>query len=216
MQSDIKNVTLGFKCDADWNSMPAANGGRHCNSCQKTVYDFTNAKANEFLQILSENNNNVCGRFKAEQVDAICIPAWQRWTSAALVLLGINLFHGKTYAQVKIKKADQHALNLPDDIYTGKIVAPLAEFPGGHKALLKFISGNIRYSKDVVHGKLVVSFIVKQDGSVGDITIIRHLSPVNDREIIRVLKSSPKWKPAKQDGKPVDSRYTLPVTFSKA
>lgn len=68
MQQDITNVKLNFSCSENWDAMTQADGGKHCDKCQKKVYDFTNSKADEFRKVLAENSYKVCGRFKIEQV----------------------------------------------------------------------------------------------------------------------------------------------------
>lgn len=42
---------------------------------------------------------------------------------------------------------------------------------------------------------------------------MKSISPTFDEEAIRVVKSMPKWNPAKQNGKAVKTKYTVPVTF---
>ena len=55
--------------------------------------------------------------------------------------------------------------------------------------------------------------MVKSDGTIGDIKVMRSISPELDEEAIRVIKAMPAWTPGKQDGKAVNVRYTLPVAF---
>lgn len=47
-------------------------------------------------------------------------------------------------------------------------------------------------------GRVNVVFIVNEDGSLSDVKVIRSISPELDKEAIRVVKSMPKWNPAKQ------------------
>ena len=62
-------------------------------------------------------------------------------------------------------------------------------------------------------GRVNVVFIVNEDGSLSDIKVIRSISPELDKEAIRVVKSMPKWNPAKQNGKVVKMKYVVPVNF---
>lgn len=225
MDTEIKKIRLKFNCDVDWNSMLTSDGGRHCNSCNKKVYDFTNAKQYEFLQILAENGNNVCGRFKLDQMDSqpIRVPTWKKWVSAALVLIGLNVLNNKVIAQGKplppkhkqIKFLPPAVLGDVEVTEMNGIVSPppMAAFPGGQKALTDFISKHIKYSKNGKEGRVIVQFDVKTDGSLNNFKILKSVGAVNNTEVIRVLKLSPKWKPSKLNGKPVVCRYTLPVNF---
>jgi len=65
----------------------------------------------------------------------------------------------------------------------------------------------------MVTGKVFLTFIVRKDGTLADIKILRGLTTLNNNEAVRVLKLSPRWKPGEQWGKPADQQYTLPVIF---
>ena len=93
-----------------------------------------------------------------------------------------------------------------------------AEFPGGINALRVYIANNLQYPDDAreeeIEGKVFASFVVAKDGVVTNIQIDRKLGHGCDEEVIRVLKRMPKWTPAKLDGKPVNYRFRIPVTFA--
>jgi hypothetical protein len=55
--------------------------------------------------------------------------------------------------------------------------------------------------------------VVSEDGSVTDVNVVRGVSPGLDREAVRVVKMLPKFKPGRQQGKPVKVYYNLPVVF---
>ena len=90
-----------------------------------------------------------------------------------------------------------------------------ASFPGGIAACMKYIADNFRYPNIQgdcsIQGKIVVSFIVNEDGNLNDIKVKKSVYSDLDKEAVRVVKSMPKWIPAKQNGKAVKSKYTLPV-----
>ena len=99
-----------------------------------------------------------------------------------------------------------------------KIVEQQAEFPGGMKALMKYLAENIKYpviaQENGIQGRVICQFTVNKDGTIVDIEVVRSGGdPSLDKEAIRVIKSMPKWAPGKQRGRPVRSRFTLPVTF---
>ncbi len=198
--------------------MEYVDGVKHCDHCQKKVYDFTDAKPNEFLKILAENNNNVCGRFKQEQIATshIVLPAWKKWVSAALVLIGINVFNNETQAQgLKIKTVSQDSTKKDLTDVTGFFLQVEPHPHGGLKAFQEFLSNNLRYTAKMKSGKVFATFTVNKDGSVTDIRIVKGLSKLNDDEVVRVLKLSPKWVPGIESGKPVATAFTIPVNFEK-
>lgn len=103
----------------------------------------------------------------------------------------------------------------PNQVYT--VVEKKPQFPGGEAELLRYIGENLRYPEvaknEKNQGRVVVQFVVKSDGSVGDVKIIRKVSDALDAEAARVIKSLPTFTPGEMGGKPVSVWYTLPVTF---
>jgi TonB family protein len=97
------------------------------------------------------------------------------------------------------------------------VVEEQPEFPGGTTEMYKFLGQNIRYpvqaSKANVSGSVFLSFVISETGKVSDITVLKGIGYGCDAEAIRVIKLFPTWKPAKQDGVPVNVRYTLPINF---
>ena len=95
----------------------------------------------------------------------------------------------------------------------------MPEFPGGEAALMKFINENLRYPataiENGIQGRVVVQFVVKKDGSVGDVKVLRGVDPALDQEAIRVCKTLPKFIPGKRrdNGEPINAWVTLPITF---
>jgi periplasmic protein TonB len=89
----------------------------------------------------------------------------------------------------------------------------MPEFPGGSKALLEYVKKNLRYPEEDNKGVVYVSFIVSKTGKISNIRIVRGVSRACDMEAIRLIKEMPRWIPAKQNGQPVDVRYTIPVRF---
>ncbi|HLP55144.1 MAG TPA: energy transducer TonB [Fluviicola sp.] len=94
-----------------------------------------------------------------------------------------------------------------------------AEFPGGHAALRKFLAENIQYPKRLSEmsymAKVYVRFVVTAEGKIVAPEILRGAvdCPECDEEVLRVVKLMPDWIPAKIQGKPVNSYFTLPVKF---
>lgn len=93
-----------------------------------------------------------------------------------------------------------------------------ASFPGGEKALASYISKNLKYPQPSINngieGVVNVKFIVKTDGSLDKISIVRLVDPDLEAEAIRLVKGMPTWNPATVSGTPVDSKSNLQITFS--
>jgi periplasmic protein TonB len=96
-------------------------------------------------------------------------------------------------------------------------VVKAPEFPGGNKALVKWLSAHLNYppmaQKMGIEGQVVVEFTVDMDGRVSDATIVKSLHRLCDQEAIRLVKSMPAWTPGESDGEKVVARRTLPIRF---
>jgi periplasmic protein TonB len=90
------------------------------------------------------------------------------------------------------------------------------EFPGGQEALMKFLSRHLDTPGELESGdkKMVrARFKVDVDGMVSLVEIVQSGGNLFDKEVIRVCKKMPRWKPAIQNGEAVPMSYVLPVTF---
>jgi hypothetical protein len=106
----------------------------------------------------------------------------------------------------------------PDTTMVFVVVEQMPEFPGGADSLFMFLQANLVYPKtqDVtVNRTSQLAFIIYEDGSIGDVKVLRSAGGIYDREAIRVVEMMPAWIPGKQRGKPVAVQYTLPVKFIK-
>lgn len=82
-----------------------------------------------------------------------------------------------------------------------------------HKWILKKLKYPEKAMKEGKTGKVFVNFIIEEDGSISNPRIIKSISPEIDAEVIRVIKTMPKWKPGLQRGKPVRVSYNMAFTF---
>ncbi len=68
------SISIPKPCHEDWNKMTPKDKGRFCNSCVKTVVDFTKMDSCEIQDFINENKNTrICGHFKQSQLDSINI-----------------------------------------------------------------------------------------------------------------------------------------------
>lgn len=116
-----------------------------------------------------------------------------------------------------VQKLDvkKEGANDNDSIYN--VVSENAEFPGGDVALSDWMRKNMKYPEECrkqgIQGRVVISFVVNKDGSIVDLETVRSPHPDLAAEGLRVVKSMPKWKPAKENGKIVRSRFNIPIMF---
>lgn len=91
------------------------------------------------------------------------------------------------------------------------------EYPGGDVGLIKFIQANLKYPQmekdNNIQGKVLLRFLVMEDGSVRDVTVMRGVTPGLDKEAVRVASLLKGFQPGRQQGKPVRVYYNLPIVF---
>jgi protein TonB len=113
--------------------------------------------------------------------------------------------------------------SLPEpEVVIAREVVDIAEimpqYEGGVEALMKFIQWKIRYPRAPrelgIDGTVYVRFVVRGDGSVTDVEIIRGVHPDYDREAKRVISMLPSWKGGSNNGKPASVRMVLPIKFN--
>ncbi|MBO4906435.1 MAG: energy transducer TonB [Bacteroidaceae bacterium] len=100
----------------------------------------------------------------------------------------------------------------------GEIVERNAEFPGGERACMEWLSRNMKYPEIAleqgIRGRVIVQFVVNRDGSIGDKYIIKSPHPSLSDEVLRLFTLMPKWRPATMGNHAVRSRLNLPVNFT--
>ena len=102
-----------------------------------------------------------------------------------------------------------------DEIFVNAEFMP--EFPGGQRALFKWLSRNVKYpviaQENSIEGSVFIGFVVDKDGSITNVKVIKSVDPSLDKEAVRVVKAMPKWKPGRQRNKNVRVSYTVPIKF---
>ncbi len=109
--------------------------------------------------------------------------------------------------------------NMPDDNNVVKAAEKMPQFPGGEIAMMEFLRDHIQFPESEMNRaegryRVVVTFVVKATGKIGDISIVRSEGEAFDNEAKRVVSLFPDFIPGTVDGKPVSVTYTLPVVFA--
>ena len=97
------------------------------------------------------------------------------------------------------------------------VVEQMPEYPGGSMAMFEYLSKSIKYPKEAEEakkeGRVIAAFIINKDGSISDACVVKSVDPALDAEALRVINGMPNWKPGKQNGKVVNVKYTIPISF---
>ena len=99
-----------------------------------------------------------------------------------------------------------------------QLVEVKPSFNGGDaNEFSKWVNSQLVYpdeaKKNGIQGRVAVQFTVEPDGSVANVKVLRGVNDLLDQEAIRVISSSPKWKPGIQDGQPVRVTFTFPIIY---
>lgn len=128
-------------------------------------------------------------------------------------VLLLFVFNTEVIAQSSINAKNQNDYKISYD--TTSVKEP--QFPGGIEKFYMFVGQNFKmpteFAKQKMEGKIFMEFMVEKDGSLSEFKIVKDLGYGVGDEAVRVLKLSPKWIPATENGKPVRVTYNLPITI---
>ena len=94
-----------------------------------------------------------------------------------------------------------------------------ANFPGGDKEWIKYLNKNVNpefiknHDEIVAEQKITVRFIVNKTGEITSVEPFKSDNEIILNEAVRLLKSGPKWQPASQNGRNVNSYRMKTFTF---
>jgi len=215
------------------------------------VWQYINDNARFPTEILNRSDNRVIIHFIVEKDGSLSnfslfagsypaldaevlrvaksMPKWQPGKLANGEIVRITYLLGGVY-QLENNRLKLFPIStLPPQQYQGKVFTMAdksPQFPGGIKAMQKFISDNMQYPAEAMEyleeGRVVVSFVVQPTGEIIDIHAIgkcRHndncppTSFLLGKEAERIVESMPDWIPGENKGEKVAVRYVLPINF---
>ena len=98
-----------------------------------------------------------------------------------------------------------------------RICENMPQFPGGERAMLKFIAENTKYPKEAkergIEGRVMIEVIIDKNGKIREPKIILPNDQSLNNEAMRVVQSMPDWEPGALRGEPKNVRYTIPFRF---
>ena len=122
--------------------------------------------------------------------------------------LGVEIMD---YVEVVEEEVEEEAIPF-------QLVEEKPSFQGGDaNQFSKWVNKRLVYpeiaKENGVQGRVTLQFTVEKDGSVTKVRVLRGVDPSLDKEAVRVVSMSPKWKPGKQRDRAVPVTYTFPVIF---
>ena len=122
--------------------------------------------------------------------------------------LGVEIMD---YVEVEEEVVEEEAIPF-------QLVEEKPSFQGGDaNQFSKWVNQRLVYpeiaKENGVQGRVTLQFTVEKDGSITKVKVLRGVDPSLDKEAVRVVSMSPKWKPGKQRDRAVPVTYTFPVIF---
>ena len=122
--------------------------------------------------------------------------------------LGVEIMD---YVEVEEEVIEEEAIPF-------QLVEEKPSFQGGDaNQFSKWVNSRLQYpeiaKENGVQGRVTLQFTVEKDGTVTKVKVLRGVDPSLDKEAVRVVSMSPKWKPGKQRDRAVPVTYTFPVIF---
>ena len=143
-----------------------------------------------------ENGELVWSRVKASD-DAITVVKWAEV--------------GEASTKIQSQKSEENTPYI--------MVEKMPTFQGGDLNVFRnWVQSKIQYPKEAmdkgINGRVVCSFVVEKDGSLTEFDVLQSPDKSLADEVVRILKTSPKWEPGEQRGEKVRVKYTVPIVFS--
>ena len=143
--------------------------------------------------------------------------------SSAVLLTFEGKFEPKDIEKIKPVIEKNEVNEIQKEFYTDGeesyyfVVDKMPEFIDNIKDFNEFIKKELRYPQEAkdkkINGNVYIQFTVGKDGYIKDAKIARGIHPALDQEALRVVYSSPKWKPGIKDDEPVNVILSFPVIF---
>lgn len=181
-------ISIPNPCHQNWHEMNIVEKGRFCDSCQKTVIDFTMYSDVVILKAV-KNTEHLCGRFLPDQLDRILIQRKEKamfWQVGMVSFLGfIGLGNQVSFGQEVIKKEVtidlNNSINLNKNLDIKRTEIDFVIFCYDQKEKASFLIRNINtnFMRTVANDETI-----KMNAAVGDRIFIDNEDFVNDIFII--------------------------------
>ncbi len=105
-----------------------------------------------------------------------------------------------------------------DEIFTVVDQMPVFRNDTTYNELRQWMVQNMKYPAEAaskgIQGKVIVQFVIDEQGNVKDPKVIRSVDPLLDQAALELVSGCPQWTPGRQNDKIVKVSFTLPITFA--
>lgn len=116
-------LSVPTPCGENWDKMTNTAAGKHCDSCAKTVIDFSFMTDAEIFAVINNSRGKVCGRFQDNQLNRLINPpASPRKNFLPALVLTAGLITGianHSYAEARgLEEVEMQLAPVPEDTVT--------------------------------------------------------------------------------------------------
>lgn len=130
---------------------------------------------------------------------------------ATFILITILFFSFSSFAQTRSDSINEAKTN------NVTLFESSAAFPGGNQAFMMYVGKKIRTSELAklfgYKGHVIMEFTVDSTGFVKNIKKLTESGLVYEEQLVNIIQASPRWKPARQNGRNVDEKFSLPFSI---
>ena len=131
---------------------------------------------------------------------------------------GDTLRLNKQVRKFTTKSREEHKVNRMVDgngETIHQVVEEQPQFPGGEQAMNEFFRQNVKTDVGVKYESPIVGIVVKKDGTITDARLLQSSGvEAIDNDVLRVVRSMPKWSPGKLGDENVNSVHVFPVNLA--
>ncbi len=140
----------------------------------------------------------------------------ERAASKKTVALPVEAVAAEMDDEIRMEREDTGAIAAGGLFYS--LVDEMPKFSvNGYQDFNDYIRKNLKYPENAkqlgMNREVLIQFIVNKNGKVEDVKVIQMVDSLLDKEAIRVVKSSPEWKPGMENGEKVNVQLVYPVIF---
>lgn len=185
--SQPMKISIPSPCHENWDGMTPNKKGRFCNSCQKTVLDFTNSSDREIASVL-KNSKNACGRFRTAQLDReLVIPKEKSslWVAASAAVISFVTIGNNDVSAQTPTNTEQHISETDEIIGDTIALAPINRIVKG----IVSENGNPIHNATVINKSNNKTAITDPDGifrieaNIGDTLSVSYIG-LTTKEVI--------------------------------
>lgn len=203
------SISIPKPCHEDWHAMTPKGKGRFCNTCSKTVIDFTKMDTYEIQDFINENKGNrVCGHFKQSQLDSINIHIPSQVLTARksfhkTFLLALLIVMGTTLMNCTNKNGDTQKIDSIEvvDSTNNTTIDVLGGLPKiAQEDSLQKNSCKVKSKQTQIPPIINPTGIIEVEKTVGEINI-QETPEIDDKILIGAIitESPPQFKNTPQD-----------------